>query len=140
VLYSSSNGRKITVDPVVTWAGQGADIPRINAACARLGLQEPAAEITRRHSDAYLWAFNNVRLPTLSLGLKEVSRYFGFRPATDVRDGLDAVTLYIDWLSTGDESIKTRLIDYNHDDLNAVALIADRLTDLSPAATVTHFR
>jgi len=38
---------------------------------------------------------SNLRLPILSLGLKEVSGYLGFRASTDVTSALDAIMLYI---------------------------------------------
>ena len=59
--------------PVVTWAGRGADIPQIRAACARLGLPAVTAQVSARHFDAYQWALGSVRLPIVSLGLKDVS-------------------------------------------------------------------
>jgi hypothetical protein len=31
-------------------------------------------------SNAYLWVLANLRMPTLSLGLKPISGYLGFRP------------------------------------------------------------
>jgi predicted RecB family nuclease len=74
-----------------------------------------------------------VRLPTLSLGLKEVSSYLGFRPSTDVADGLDAIMLYHAWLTRKDETIRTQLTEYNHDDLDALALTVSRFRELVPA-------
>jgi predicted RecB family nuclease len=100
---------------------------------ARHGLQDLADAITGRHFDAYLWTLSSVRLPTLSLGLKEVSAYLGFRPSTDVADGLDAITLYRTWLTSKDETIRTKLTEYNRDDRDALALIVSRFRDLAPA-------
>jgi predicted RecB family nuclease len=117
--------------PVVTWAGHSADLPRVRAAGTRLGLQDLTAEITSRHFDAYQWALNNLRLPTLDLGLKTVSHYLSFRPSSDVHDGIDALMLYYDWLKSQDETIRGRLTDYNRDDLDALALTVARFRELS---------
>jgi predicted RecB family nuclease len=121
--------------PVVTWAGWGADLPRIDAAAVRLGLQDVAAEITARHFDAYQWALNYLRMPTLSLSLKETSRYLGFRPSSNVLDGLDALTLYHDWLKSRDDKIRAQLTEYNRDDLDALALTINRFRELVPPHT-----
>jgi predicted RecB family nuclease len=118
--------------PVVTWAGGAADIPRLRAAAARHVLAGLAEAIMIRHFDAYLWVLNNLRLPILSLGLKEVSGYLGFRPSTNVTSGLDAVMLYHAWLHSNDENIKATLTGYNRDDLDALAHTISRLADLSP--------
>jgi predicted RecB family nuclease len=116
--------------PVVTWAGLSADLPRIHAACARLGIEGVAAEVSTRHFDAYRWAVGNLRLPTFSLALKEVAEYLGFRQSSDVRDGLEALSLFYTWLRSRDEKIKTRLLEYNRDDLDALAAIVSRFDEL----------
>lgn len=123
--------------PVVTWAGLSADVPRIAAASKRLELPAVIDQVTARHFDAYQWALNYVRLPTIGLGLKEVASYFGFRAAADVADGLQALMLYYDWLDSKDEKIKARLIEYNRDDLDALMLIVARLCELTGRGAVT---
>jgi hypothetical protein len=68
--------------------GITADIPQRRAAATRRGLPGLTTAAADRHFDAWLWARSCLRLPTLTLGLKEVSGYLGFRPATDVTDAL----------------------------------------------------
>jgi predicted RecB family nuclease len=109
-----------------------ADIPRLRAAAGRHELAGLADAITDRHFDAYLWILANARLPVLSLGLKPVSSYLGFRPSTDVADGLHALMLYHAWLASSDETIKATLTAYNRDDVDALAHAISRLVDLSP--------
>jgi uncharacterized protein YprB with RNaseH-like and TPR domain len=70
------------------------------------------------------------------MGLKEVSGYLGFRPCTDVTDGLDAVLRYHAWLASKDETIRTQLIAYNRDDIDALAHTISRLRDLAAQAAV----
>jgi predicted RecB family nuclease len=120
---------------VVTWAGGAADIPRLRAAAARHELPGLAAAIPGRHFDAWLWAHNSLRLPIFTLGLKEVSGYLGFRPCTDVADGLDAVLRYHAWLASKDETIRTQLSAYNRDDIGALAHTISRIRDLASGRT-----
>jgi predicted RecB family nuclease len=117
--------------PVVTWAGGAADVPRLRAAAARHSMPGLATAVAGRHFEAWLWAHHNLRLPTFTLGLKEVSGYLGFRPGTDVADGLDAVQRYHAWLASSDETIRTQLTAYNHDDIDALAHTINRLHDLA---------
>ncbi len=117
---------------LATWAGSTADIPRLRAAAARHGLPGLATTAADRHFDAWLWARNYLRLPTLTLGLKEVSAYIGFRPATDIADGLDAIQRYHAWLTSQDETLKTELTAYNRDDIDALAHIITRVRDQAP--------
>lgn len=120
--------------PVVTWAGNGADVPRLVAAADRHDLLGLAAQIAARHEDAFVWVQRKVRLPLLPLGLKEVSGYFGYRPSTDVADGLDALLRYHRWLDTRDRSSQTELVEYNRDDIGALVLAVTRLAELAAAA------
>jgi len=119
---------------VVTWAGGAADVPRLRAAAARHEMPGLAAAITGRHFDAWLWAHHSLRLPTFTMGLKEVSGYLGFRPCTDVADGLDAILRYHAWLASKDETIRTQLTAYNRDDIDALAHTIRRLRDLARQA------
>ena len=121
--------------PVLTWAGASADIPRLTAAARRHELGGLAEIVTTRHFDAYLWTLNSLRLPIVSLGLKEVSSYFGYRPCTEISSGLDAVMLYHTWLADRDDTIRAQLTAYNRDDIDALAHIISRLRDLSPGST-----
>jgi predicted RecB family nuclease len=119
---------------VVTWAGGAADIPRLRAAAARHDLLALGEAVADRHFDAWLWAHHNLRLPTFTLGLKEVSGYLGLRPCTEVADGLDAVLRYHAWLASRDEAIRAELIAYNRGDIDALIHAISRLRDLAPGA------
>lgn len=117
-----------------TWAGGAADIPRLRAAAARHDLPALGEAVAGRHFDAWLWAQHNLRLPTFTLGLKEVSGYLGFRPSTDVAGGLDGVLRYHAWLASRDEAIRAQLTAYNRDDIDAFVHTISRLRDLAPGA------
>ncbi len=107
--------------PVLTWGGHSADIPALQAAISRW----PAARgrlgaLFSRHSDMYMFARDNVRLPIPALGLKEVASYFGVPRISDISGGLQAQMMYSTFQRTGEVSLRDRLIDYNRDDLDAV--------------------
>ena len=120
--------------PVVTWAGNSADLPRLVSAARRHDLYGLADALIARHLDAYLWLQRNARLPLLSLGLKDVAGYFGYRASTTITDGLDALMRYQAWLATKDEPIRAELNAYNRDDISALVHVIDRLTKLATAA------
>jgi predicted RecB family nuclease len=122
--------------PVVTWAGGAADIPRLPAAGARHSMPGLPTVVAARHVDTWLWTHHNLRLPTFTLGLKEVSGYLGFHPRTDVADGLDAVQRYHAWLASHDETIRAQLTAYNRDDIDALAHTINRLRDLASSTNI----
>lgn len=117
----------------MTWAGNSADVPRLVSAATRHDLPGLADAIWDRHLDAYVWAQHSVRLPLLSLGLKDVSAYFGYRPSTTVADGLDALVRYQAWCRIRDPAARDELIAYNADDIGALVHTISRLADLAAA-------
>jgi predicted RecB family nuclease len=120
--------------PVVTWAGNSADVPRLMSAADRHGLLDLADAITDRHLDAFVWVQRNVRLPNVSLGLKDVSGYFGYHASTTITDGLEALMRYQSWLDSKSDQVKEELIGYNRDDVGALVHTAARLAELIAAA------
>lgn len=119
--------------PVVTWAGNSADVPRLIAAANRHSLPALADALTERHIDVYAWLQRTGRLPILSLGLKQISAYLGYRPRTDVTDGLDALRRYQVWMASHDERIREQLLAYNADDIAGLVHTVTRLTELAVA-------
>lgn len=63
--------------PVVTWAGDGAEVPQLRAAAKRWGIGLDLDSLIERHIDLFAYARRHVRLPIPHLGLKEVADYFG---------------------------------------------------------------
>jgi predicted RecB family nuclease len=119
--------------PIVSWAGAGADLPRLISAADRHGLPQLADALTERHVDAFVWVQRSLRLPILSLGLKEVSAYLGYHPSTSITDGLDALARYQRWCATKDEAIRAELTAYNADDIGALVHTVTRLAELTDA-------
>jgi predicted RecB family nuclease len=64
--------------PVVTWNGDGADLPALRKASSRAGCPDLVERIRDRHIDLFAWTRRNLMLPIPGFGLKEVSEHFGF--------------------------------------------------------------
>jgi predicted RecB family nuclease len=80
--------------------------------------------------------FAHIYFPTFSNGLKEIAEYLGFRWSGSPRTGLEAIVWRHHWEVSGDQCVKQALLDYNRDDCEALALVANRILDLyrsSPA-------
>ncbi len=121
--------------PVVTWNGNGADLPAIRKAAARAGDDRSAKLIDARHIDLYGWTRRNLKLPIASLGLKEVGEHFGLSRESDVTSGLAADALWRKYQRTGDQEIKAELVNYNLDDLRA---LSHAVKCLRACATARH--
>jgi predicted RecB family nuclease len=80
--------------------------------------------------------FAHIYFPTFSNGLKDIAEYLGFRRSDSPRTGLEAIIWRHHWEISGDQCVKQALLDYNRDDCEALALVANRIVDLyrsSPA-------
>jgi predicted RecB family nuclease len=118
--------------PVVTWAGNGADIPKLRAVSDRLRLQA-LAPLFERHIDLFAYARDSVRLPVPRLDLKSLCDYFGLGRTSTIKDGMQAQSVYLHYLSTRRADLQQRLLDYNKDDLNALIALARELRGLAEA-------
>ena len=124
--------------PIVTWSGLSADFPAIEKSWDRHGLGKSALDdFRRRHVDLFQCSVRSVRLPAPGLGLKVVSDYFDFeRKLPEVSGGLDAVTMYMTYLSSKDDLLRDKLMAYNGDDLDATLFVWKRLRKLSEHAPI----
>jgi predicted RecB family nuclease len=135
--------------PILTWSGEGADLPNLASAIERL-LPEPPRKgggwiephplvdpLWDRHRDVYLYVLRGLRLPIPQLGLKDVAQYFGIPRVSNVIDGLDAQMKYEEYRRTkGDEkkALRQELIAYNRDDLEALIEVTERVVELMKSA------
>lgn len=119
--------------PIVTWNGASADLPAIRNAWHRNGLRpSDIDDYYSRHIDLYQCAVRGVRLPIASLGLKDVSEYFAFkRKSSDVHGGLDALLMYFSYLRTTNKGLRTKLMTYNQDDIEATLFVLEKLAEIS---------
>ncbi len=117
--------------PVVTWAGDSAEGPRLRAAANSLRTRVNLDPLFERHIDLFTYARQHVRLPIPRLGLKEVAEYFGIPRLSGVADGRHARSLHDRYRRTGDPGLRDRLIDYNRDDLDTLVGISQQFTRLT---------
>ena len=115
--------------PIVTWSGLTADFPEIDHAWQKHGLSDDTLEVFReRHIDLYQRAMRGIRVPTIGLGLKDLSKYFKFpRKVKDVDSGFAALMMYMDYLRNGDGNLRSKLMRYNQDDLNGTFFVWEKL-------------
>lgn len=129
--------RKHPYAPVVTWNGNGADLPNLRHAAKRTRVTAALAAVTERHLDVFQYATRNFRLPIPRLGLKEVAEYFGIPRLSAIRNGLEAEWRYYEYLSTRDRArrgaLRGELLDYNSDDVGALVASVEKIRELSAA-------
>ncbi|MBW2970436.1 TM0106 family RecB-like putative nuclease [Candidatus Woesearchaeota archaeon] len=68
-------------------------------------------------------------LPTLTMSLKEVSKFLGFK-YRGMTDAQESIVLYLQYLETKEKEIMKRILDYNEDDVRATKLIKEWLETL----------
>ena len=76
------------------------------------------------------FVFAHIYFPTFSNGLKEIAGYLGFRWSGSPASGLEAIVWRHRWEASRDLREKQALLDYNRDDCEALALVANRIVDL----------
>jgi uncharacterized protein len=69
-------------------------------------------------------------LPVYSYSIKKVAPVFGFEWRADDAGGLNSESWYGDWLDSGDQSIKNKILEYNEDDVIAMEVIDIKLREL----------
>ena len=124
---------------ILTWKGANADIPQLETAWRRCKLPtSKLADLEDRHLDLYQLTLNSCRFPLKSFGLKEVGKYLGFTRKHEDINGLLAPHLYNQYLrmpkmSKEKRLLKTKLLEYNREDLEATLFILNELKSLSEA-------
>jgi predicted RecB family nuclease len=69
--------------------------------------------------------------PTTSLSLKELAKFLGFKWRDTDPSGAGSIQWFHEWVETGDDSIRRRILEYNEDDCRAMRVLVDALSDLS---------
>jgi predicted RecB family nuclease len=114
--------------PVLTWAGGCADLPALRKAEERCGVAGAADRVASRHLDLYVHVRRNLRIPIPQLDLKAVSSYFGIPRYSRIADGMEAQLRYLEYQKHGyKRSLREELIDYNRDDVDGLADVADNV-------------
>lgn len=121
---------------LVTWFGTSADMPQLRQAWRRQKLSlHKLDNIGKGHVDLGTYLKRNFRLPTKSFQLDDIERYFGYSRQDRDINGLLALTLYNEHLTLKNkrmkQEIRTRLLNYNREDLEATRLILDQSRSLA---------
>ena len=91
----------------------------------------------KKRVDAVLAALTNVfaiiyphfYFPTYSNGLKDVGSFLGCQWSEPDASGIQSIVWRMRWEKTGDECWKTKLIQYNAEDCNALRMVTEFLGD-----------
>lgn len=121
--------------PIVTWSGQAADLPFLRAASQRLGVGGLLDDVQARHIDLFQESYKSLRLPIPEFGLSAVADYFGVGRVSPVHDGMVAQYKYLEYRRTSSQkrraSLKSELLAYNRDDLDALLGVIGALWQLT---------
>ena len=109
--------------PIITWAGDMADIPRLRNA----EHDERFDSFLDRHVDLYRFARDTIRWPTTALTLKDLTEYLAIARMSGVQDGFQAQHLFMQYSITGDAAIKGQLLDYNRDDVDGLVQLVQHM-------------
>lgn len=114
---------------VVTWFGRSADVPTLEKAARRQGIN--VNSVLSRHVDLAVWLRRNLRLPIPRIELKHIARHFGMTRTSTIGSGLEASNLYLRAVATGDPLLRERLCDYNTDDVHNLIGIVEGLRSIA---------
>ena len=67
--------------------------------------------------------------PTRDLSIKTLASHLGFRWRDTEPSGAASIEWYHEWVKTGDQKYKTRILEYNHDDCVATRVLLDALRE-----------
>ena len=99
--------------------------------CGQLSAETALAETVKSAVNLVSFFFGQVYFPTLSNGLKEITKSMGFRWSDEMNSGLQAIVSRNEWEHIRVHSIRKKVIDYNVDDCKALALLAEAAARLS---------
>ncbi len=65
--------------------------------------------------------------PTHTLSLKDLAKFLGFKWRDPDPSGVASIQWFHEWVESGDESIRRRILEYNEDDCLAMRALVDKL-------------
>lgn len=68
--------------------------------------------------------------PTRDHSIKTLATFLGFAWRDQHPSGAASIEWFDNWVNSGDESIKTRILEYNEDDCRATRVLLDKLKEL----------
>jgi len=84
-----------------------------------------ATMILPRMVDVLTKLRDRVIFPLSFYSLKDVAKYLGFAWRTDDANGLDSISWYENWLTSGNPADLSRIVEYNEDDVRATWHVVD---------------
>jgi uncharacterized protein len=87
------------------------------------------SSVLSRMIDVLSLVKKNVIFPTMTMSLKEVSKFLGFK-YRGMADAQESIVLYLQFLETKERELLKRILDYNEDDVRATLVIKDYLSGL----------
>jgi len=81
-----------------------------------------------------------VILPIYFYSLKDVACYVGYTWEAEDAGGAESVLWYDEWLTTGDNKLKEKIIRYNEDDVRATLAVKEWLAKQKPKTTREEMR
>jgi len=69
--------------------------------------------------------------PTYSLSLKTLAAFLGFKWRDTDPSGAGSIQWFHEWVETGDNSIRKRILEYNEDDCRAMRVLVDAVSTLA---------
>ncbi len=87
------------------------------------------SEILQNMVDVLSLVKKSVAFPTMTMSLKEVAKFLGFK-YRGMADAQESIVLYLQFLETREKNLLQRILDYNEDDVKATMLIKDYLAKI----------
>ncbi|MHA1232844.1 MAG: TM0106 family RecB-like putative nuclease [Candidatus Helarchaeota archaeon] len=103
---------KFKIKRLFGWSIDSGDLPQLRK------IKDPPQNI--KFIDIYKHVINNFAFPTLSDRLKDISEYLFdnvFTKKLDLRNGLQAISSYYQFLETKNQEYKKKIIEYNNSDV-----------------------
>ena len=69
--------------------------------------------------------------PTYSLSLKTIAAFLDFKWRDADPSGAGSIQWFHEWVETGDDSVRQRILEYNEDDCRATRVLVDALTEFA---------
>jgi predicted RecB family nuclease len=72
--------------------------------------------------------YARIYFPTYTNGLKDIASYIGYKWPGPIKSGFQALATRLQWERSADPELKSKLIDYNSYDCEALELVTDYIT------------
>ncbi|QSE86572.1 ribonuclease H-like domain-containing protein [Rhodococcus koreensis] len=127
--------------PVLTWNGTSADLKWLEKLIARTDPAEIDGQafinnLQTRHMDLLQWTRTALSLPIPGRKIKDIAAWLGVENNSDIGNGLYANSLWHQYITTGDTTLRDRLINYNRTDVAILIEVAHHLRAIHEQTSV----